>query len=387
RWALFVMREDFIAGLDPYLRRVPTRLATTFRLDLLREGEARTAIIRPAQTMGVRFSESAAQKLVDDLRRVRIQRPHGSTEELGPYIEPVQLQVVCRALWERLPAMGSVIEDSDVHAVGDVDSALAAYGVPANRRMVLLDKDATGDNIRGALAWMAGRASADSTAVFFYSGHVRQVAGDADRDGEVIDEALVGADGDNVFDGQVADLLRHSEARATWLGIAACYGAGFDDAMAPGRVLTAAAGENDVAYENSSLGHSYMVEYMVRRAMLQGRAPGSVQEAFGWARAQIARDYPNRQPAMLDRSRGPMVLGRTTAAPPAAPDRKPAPQPAPAKPEDPKPNPAPPPTAPEPKPDGSACAQVLGVSVCSDQNSSGPLLKVGPARPAEPRFD
>jgi hypothetical protein len=267
----------------------------------------------------------------------------------------------------------------------DVDSALAAYGVPANRRMLLLDGQATGDNIRGALAWMAARASAESTAVFFYSGHVRQVAGDADRDGEVIDEALVGADGDNVFDGQVADLLRDSDARATWLGIAACYGAGFDDAMAAGRILTAAAGENDVAYENSSLGHSYMVEYMVRRAMLQGRAPGSVQEAFGWARAQIARDYPNRQPAMLDRSRGPMVLGRATAAPP--PERKPSPQPAPAKPEEPKPNPAPPPTAPEPKPGGPACAQVLGVSVCSEQKSSGPLLRVGTARPAEPRFD
>jgi hypothetical protein len=126
---------------------------------------------------------------------------------------------------------------------------------------------------------------------------------------------------------------------------------------------------------------------MVRRAMLQGRAPGSVQEAFGWARAQIARDYPNRQPAMLDRSRGPMVLGRATAAPPPPSERKPAPQPAPAKPEEPKPNPTPPPTAPEPQPGGSACAQVLGVSVCSDQKSSGPLLRVGTARPAEPRFD
>ena len=233
---------------------------------------------------------------------------------------------------------------------------------------------------------MAGRASADSTIVFFYSGHVRQVAGDADRDGEAIDEAIVAADGDNVFDGQVADILRTSEARAAWIGIAACYGTGFDDALAPGRILTAAAGENDVAYENSSLGHSYMVEYMVRRAMLQGKAPGSVQDAFTWARAQIARDYPNRQPAILDRSRGPMVLGRT-AAPPAPPERKPSAQPAP-KPEDPQPAPsAPPPTAPEPKPGGSACAQVLGVSVCSDQKSSGPHVVVGPARPAEPRLD
>ena len=261
--------------------------------------------------------------------------------------------------------------DADLRAAvadaRDVDSALAAYGVPANHRLVLLDQQATADNIRGALAWMAARASAESTAVFFYSGHVRQVAGDPDRDGEVIDEAIVAADGDNVYDGQVADLLRGIDARSAWVGIAACYGAGFDDTLAPGRILTAAAGENDVAYENSSLGHSYMVEYMVRRAMLQGKAPSSVQDAFAWARAQIARDYPNRQPAMLDRSRGPVVLGRPTAA---TPDRKPAPQQPPER-KEPQPAPsAPPPTAPEPQPGGPACAQVLGVSVCSEKREN-----------------
>jgi len=268
--------------------------------------------------------------------------------------------------------------DADLRAAvadaRDVDSALAAYGVPANHRLVLIDKQATADNIRGALAWMAGRTSPDSTAVFFYSGHVRQVAGDPDRDGEAVDEAIVASDGENVYDGQVADLLRNMEAKAAWLGIAACYGAGFDDALAPGRILTAAAGENDVAYENSSLGHSYMVEYMVRRAMLQGRAPASVQDAFAWARAQIARDYPNRQPAMLDRSRGPVVLGRpTTATPPSTPERKPA-QPPPDRREPQQPPSAPPPTAPDPQPGGTACAQVLGVSVCSEQHSSSPPL-------------
>jgi hypothetical protein len=282
--------------------------------------------------------------------------------------------------------------DADLRAAvadaRDVDSALAGYGVPASHRMLLLDKQATADNVRAALGWMVGRASPDSTAVFFYSGHVRQVAGDPDHDGEAIDEAIVAADGDNVYDGQVADILRGLEARSAWIGIAACYGAGFDDALAPGRILTAAAGENDVAYENSSLGHSYLVEYMVRRAMLQGKAPGSVQDAFTWARAQIARDYPNRQPAILDRSRGPMVLGRATAAPPAtAPERKPQAAP-PSDSRDPQPGPsAPPPTAPEPQPGGPACAQVLGVSVCSEKHSSGPHLVVGPARPAEPKLD
>ena len=260
----------------------------------------------------------------------------------------------------------------------DVDSALAGYGVPASHRLLLLDKQATADNIRGGLAWMTGRASADSTAVFFYSGHVRQVAGDPARDGENVAEAIVAADGDNVYDGQVADILRSLEARTAWIGIAACYGGGFDNALAPGRILTAAAGEDDVAYENSSLGHSYMVEYMVRRAMLQGKAAGSVQDAFAWARAQIARDYPNRQPVIIDRTRGPVVLGRPAA--PATPDnRKPSAQP-PKESKEPPPAPAgPPPTAPDPKPGGGACAQVLGVSVCSEQHSRGP--HVGRAEP------
>jgi WD40 repeat protein len=202
RWALFVMREDFIAGLDPYLRHVPTRLATTFRLDLLREGEARTAIIRPAQAMGVRFSESAAQKLVDDLRRVRIQRPHGSTEELGPYIEPVQLQVVCRALWERLPAMGSVIEDSDVHAVGDVDSALAAYYA----EQVTAVAAKTGASERAIRDWVDRKLI---TAQGFRTQVLEGPEGDYARDGETLRLLLE------------AHLLRAENRRgATWFELA-----------------------------------------------------------------------------------------------------------------------------------------------------------------------
>lgn len=258
----------------------------------------------------------------------------------------------------------------------EVDSALAAYGVPLAHRLVLLDKQATGDNIRGALSWMTARATPDSTAVFFYSGHVRQVAGDPDHDGEWVDEAIVGADGENVYDGEVADILRGLQARTAWLAIAACYGGGFDDALAPGRVLTAAAGENDVAYENSGLGHSYMVEYMVHRAMLQGKAAGSVQDSFAWAKAQIAHDYPNRQPVMIDRSRGPVVLGRPVPA--AAPDNRPPAAQPPAQ-KDPQPGrSAPPPTAPQPKPGQNPCAQVLSVTLCSEKRSSGPLLHVGP---------
>ena len=127
-WALFALREDHLAGLDPYLRPVPTRLRTTFRLDLLDEGAALQAMQRPARRAGVEFTDAAARRLVDDLRRVRVQRPDGATDErLGPYVEPVQLQVVCLRLWEQLAPDANQIGAADLDAVGDVDEALATY--------------------------------------------------------------------------------------------------------------------------------------------------------------------------------------------------------------------------------------------------------------------
>jgi WD40 repeat protein len=126
-WALFSMREDFLAALDPYLRHVPTRLRTTFRLDLLSVDQALEAIRRPAQDADVDFTEEAAQQLVDDLRTVRVQRPDGVTEALGSYVEPVQLQVACHQLWSMLPPDATEITRADVEALGRVDQALAGY--------------------------------------------------------------------------------------------------------------------------------------------------------------------------------------------------------------------------------------------------------------------
>src|SRR5512144_3396652 len=121
------MREDYVAGLDPFLPVVPTRCRTGYRLDFLGVDAARQAIQRPAAAVGLTVSDEAAGRLVDDLRRVRVQRPEGVVEELGPYVEPGQLQVVCRRLWQRLPPGTTSIEERDVDHVGDLDHALADY--------------------------------------------------------------------------------------------------------------------------------------------------------------------------------------------------------------------------------------------------------------------
>ncbi len=128
RWALFAIREDYLGALAPYLRLLPGRLKTTYRLDLLKTDAAREAIQSPPCEQGVTFSETAAEKLVRDLSRVQTQDTQGAThEEQGEYIEPVQLQVVCFNLWQKLDNDTTEITEADLAEVGSVDESLASY--------------------------------------------------------------------------------------------------------------------------------------------------------------------------------------------------------------------------------------------------------------------
>jgi hypothetical protein len=51
---------------------------------------------------------------------------------------------------------------------------------------------------------------------------------------------------------------------------------------------------------------------MVKRAMLEGEAPASVESAFGWAHDYLSKNSPNRVPLMTDGVDGELVLGRVT---------------------------------------------------------------------------
>jgi WD40 repeat protein len=128
RWALFSMREDYIAALEPYLRSIPTRLSSHYRIDLLGVEAALQAIQNPPHAQSVEFEAEAAGKLVDDLRRVQVQQPDGSViEQPGPYVEPVQLQVVCYRLWQNLGADDNLISVEDIAQIGDVNQSLRGY--------------------------------------------------------------------------------------------------------------------------------------------------------------------------------------------------------------------------------------------------------------------
>jgi hypothetical protein len=247
------------------------------------------------------------------------------------------------------------------------DAALAAYGVPAGRRLMLLDGQASVVNIRRGLEWLVAHAAPEATAVVFFAGHARQVL--PGRRGGPVRGAVIGADGTDLLDSDIARILAGLEARTAWITMAACYGAEFDEVLAPGRVLTAASDRHEIAYENASLPHSYLVEYMVQKAMIEGRAPESVQDSFRWAATRIARDYADRQPVMIDRATTPVVLSQpgtrkaeAAPVPRSASTEPPAPEP-----EDAPSEPVAPPV-PAPAPPRSC---VLGLGLCGDEESDG----------------
>ena len=126
-WVLLVMREDFIAALDPYAYLLPKGLRARYYMERLSHDAAVKAIRSPVENLRP-YAPGVAEKLAEDLSRVKVQKPDGTTgTEPGQYIEPVQLQVVCYSLWENLPLEGSEITEKDLLQVGDVNQSLARY--------------------------------------------------------------------------------------------------------------------------------------------------------------------------------------------------------------------------------------------------------------------
>ena len=198
---------------------------------------------------------------------------------------------------------------SAVNDANDLNEALWRFGVPSENRLLMRDGQVTANTIRASIDWLNRNAGPDSVAVFFFAGHVRKVGNGR--------ESMVAADGSLVSDQELASRLGNLRAGRSWIAIAGCYGGGFTEVLGPGRILTGAAPANSLAYENSGFGRSYMVQYMVREAMIEGRASGtSVEAAFAYARDAIARDYPNRQPVQYDQAQGLLELRPAGAPPP-----------------------------------------------------------------------
>ena len=135
---VFVMREDYLAALDPYLAFFPRRLQARFRMERLGPTGALAAVEKPAAGAGCPFAPGVARRLVDNLRRMKAVPIHtGAPNEagaaasevvLGPDVESVQLQVVCSRLWVNLPEQeDQLIQWEEVERYGNIDRALGDF--------------------------------------------------------------------------------------------------------------------------------------------------------------------------------------------------------------------------------------------------------------------
>ena len=128
-WVILVMREDYIANLDPYAHFLPGELRVRYYMQRLERDAALQAIKIPAMNRQRPYADGVAESLVDDLSRSQIVRPDGDLDYFrGQYVEPIVLQAVCYRLWEKLPEGGSEITKDDLlRFMVDVNKALGGY--------------------------------------------------------------------------------------------------------------------------------------------------------------------------------------------------------------------------------------------------------------------
>ena len=135
---VFVMREEYIAQLEPFAELLPEKLRPRMHLERLRGNSARNAVVKPFQNRSLSFDVNAADELMKELSEIRVAEGDKFRETHGEFVEPVQLQVVCQSLWENLPAEWKIgpnassngprlITAEYIERFGDVNTALATY--------------------------------------------------------------------------------------------------------------------------------------------------------------------------------------------------------------------------------------------------------------------
>ena len=135
---VFVMREEYIAQLEPFAELMPEKLRPRMHLERLRGNSARNAVVKPFQKWALSFDPTAADELMAELSEIRVAEGDKFRETHGEFVEPVQLQVVCQSLWENLPMEWKNGPDANtdsqrlitpeyIERFGDVNNALALY--------------------------------------------------------------------------------------------------------------------------------------------------------------------------------------------------------------------------------------------------------------------
>lgn len=181
----------------------------------------------------------------------------------------------------------------------NVRDALFKFGFRRENVTVLLERDATRPRILSELRRLAERTPPSGLAAFAAASH----GGRGQRG-----YSFRTAEGSRVYASEVADHLKAVRA-PVWTLLAMCYAGGW---TAPGitgtnRVATFASRADQYTYEKGKNGSTLVIE-MVERGMIEGRADGSVEQAFAFARSRMTETESRSEPVISDGFRGDLVL-------------------------------------------------------------------------------
>ncbi|HYZ92361.1 MAG TPA: caspase family protein [Actinomycetota bacterium] len=258
-----------------------------------------------AATLGPYFTSGRAFPTLAQTRSERVLPAPSRTRSTHAYVRYISSRYVPVASRNAVivginhaqgtpPLPGSITDARHVHA------ALVGYGFREENITMLLEGQATRPAILGALRSLAERTPASGIAVFAIATHTRRSGGT---------NALATAEGGRISAHELASHLGAVRGRL-WTALPTCYAGGYalPGIVGPNRIATFSSSANDRSYQLGEAG-SFLFIHMVRRGMLEGHAPYSVESAFGFARDEIQREHPDQVPSISDGVPEDLVLG------------------------------------------------------------------------------
>lgn len=123
-----LLREDMVGEILPYESTLSRSNRTRFRVRPLDREAALRAVTGPLVRSRRSFAPGVAEALVDELMTIAITNVAGDSRiERRDTIEPINLQVICSALWTALPQDVSRITLEHLQDHCDVDRALTDH--------------------------------------------------------------------------------------------------------------------------------------------------------------------------------------------------------------------------------------------------------------------
>jgi uncharacterized caspase-like protein len=194
------------------------------------------------------------------------------------------------------------------------------YGFDKGNVKLLLNRKASYQAIVSAIDWLIENEDAESTVVFFFSGHgfraIDSEGWDSDTESDGYDEGIVSHDFYGLPDGFLQPELSTLESQKVALCFGSCHSGGmFDDAsdlQRANRVIASACRADEYAWDYLLLGNTLWGKYFVDEGLIQGLADpygeDSIEEAHAYAYAEVTSERSDSHPQLNDQYVGELIL-------------------------------------------------------------------------------